>query len=122
MTLFPFFAPPFHNINNRKSNALRTTFLNITNRRIIQFLFDSRQVIERIRQEKQRPIEHGQTYTKQYEGLITGKAETELDAFIADEHSFDEFSEVLRRYAQIMDKISMTSIQTLRLGMFEVTH
>ena len=65
-------------------------------------------------------MEHGKAYMDIYDGIITGKAHSELDVFIAEEHSFEDFDVLLHKYSRFIDDVNLKSVKTVRVGMFEV--
>jgi len=79
-----------------------------------------RQILDRFAREKLQPMEHAQVYMNKYEGLITGRAEAELDRFVEEDHTFQDFADLLEFYNDMIEDINFCSLRTLRLGMYEV--
>ncbi|XP_037706594.1 dynein heavy chain 7, axonemal isoform X3 [Choloepus didactylus] len=75
-----------------------------------------KEVIER---ESVAPKEHLKLYDK-YDFLVTRKAKQDVDAFLAENHHYEEIICEIRKYQKLMEEIQYTSIKTVRLGMFEM--
>lgn len=76
-------------------------------------------VKEVIMKESEAPKEHLRLYDK-YEFLITRKAEQDVDAFLAENPSYEKIIEEIRKYQKLIEEIQYTSRKTIRLGMFEM--
>ncbi|XP_033628553.1 dynein heavy chain 7, axonemal-like isoform X2 [Asterias rubens] len=71
------------------------------------------------------PKEHLKIYDK-YNFLINKQADTDVEAFMAEEHSFEEYAREVRKYNKLGDEISYNTRKdedqrkVIRLGMFEL--
>ncbi|XP_067686354.1 dynein axonemal heavy chain 7-like [Haliotis asinina] len=85
-----------------------------------EILEEHRQMVrELIKKESVGPSEHCKVYD-QYSFLITKQAETDVDEFMKEEHSFDDYAKEVARFHHLTEEISFNSRKVLRLGMFEV--
>lgn len=69
--------------------------------------------------ESQLPMQHTKLYDK-YSFLINKQAEADVEQFLQEEHSFDDYAREVRKYHRLVDEISYNSAKVTRLGMFEV--
>ena len=74
---------------------------------------------EVIATESRGPINHAKSYEK-YVALISRKAEEEVDAFLKDEHSFNEYEREVKKYQRLVKEITYGSHRVVRVGMFEL--
>ena len=65
------------------------------------------------------PINHTKIYDK-YSSLTTKKAEDDVDAFLKEEHSFNEYEKEVKRYQKLVKEITYNSQKVARVGMFEL--
>lgn len=72
-----------------------------------------------IQKEAHGPEEHLKVYDK-YQSLISRQADRDVEAFLEEQHTFDEYAEELKKYKEKADQIQYTEWRVLRLGMFEV--
>ncbi|XP_013422101.1 dynein heavy chain 7, axonemal isoform X2 [Lingula anatina] len=72
-----------------------------------------------IKKESVKPIHHAKHYDK-YSFLISNQAEADVEQFLKEEHSFDEYVAEVKKYKQLLDDITYNNIKKIRLGMFEV--
>ncbi|WAR10683.1 DYH7-like protein [Mya arenaria] len=77
------------------------------------------QVRELIKRESVGPVEHCKIYDK-YNFLITKQAETDVEQFLKETHTFDEYKKEVEKYHRLVEEITYNSIKVLRLGMFEI--
>ncbi|XP_075385072.1 dynein axonemal heavy chain 7 [Tenrec ecaudatus] len=100
-----------------ESKSKRTTLKPIILNEIIDAHKDKiKKVIEH---ESVAPTEHLRLYDK-YEHLVTRKAEQDVDAFLAENQSYEKIIAEIRKYQKLMEEIQYTSRKTIRLGMFEI--
>ncbi|XP_055967922.1 dynein axonemal heavy chain 7 [Sorex fumeus] len=76
-------------------------------------------VREVIMKESVAPQEHLKLYDK-YEFLITRKAEQDVDAFLAENPTYEKIIDEILKYKKLIEEIQYTSRKTIRLGMFEM--
>ncbi|XP_052236951.1 dynein axonemal heavy chain 7-like isoform X2 [Dreissena polymorpha] len=81
-------------------------------------------VRELIKQESIGPIEHSKIYDK-YNFLISKQADTDVEQFLKETHTFDEYKKEVEKYHRLVEEITYNSIKNgrgkvLRLGMFEL--
>ena len=76
-------------------------------------------IIDVIRKESQGPIDYSKRYDK-YINLITRKAEDEVDAFLKEEHSFNEYEKQVKIYQRLVKEITYGLNKVDRVGMFEL--
>ncbi|XP_052080869.1 dynein axonemal heavy chain 7-like isoform X1 [Mytilus californianus] len=77
-----------------------------------------------IKKESVGPIEHCKIYDK-YNFLISKQAEQDVEQFMKEEHSFEDYSKEVMKYTNLSQEIAYNSQKTgmrkiVRLGMFEV--
>ncbi|XP_034417782.1 dynein heavy chain 7, axonemal [Cyclopterus lumpus] len=69
--------------------------------------------------ESVKPKEYVHEYDK-YATLVSRQTEEDVDQFLSEQHSFQEFMAEVLHYQQLADQIQYTPYQVVRLGMFEV--
>lgn len=52
--------------------------------------------------------------------LITKKAEEDVEQFLKEEHSFNEYERELKKYQRLTKDINYNSQKIVRVGMFEL--
>ncbi|XP_064598423.1 dynein axonemal heavy chain 7-like [Liolophura sinensis] len=72
-----------------------------------------------IKSESVGPIEHCKVYD-QYNFLISKQAESDVEQFMKEEHTFDEYTKEVMKYHKVVEDIAFNSQKVIRLGMFEV--
>ena len=65
------------------------------------------------------PVQHSKVFDK-YINLITKKAELDVDQFLREEHSFNEYERELKKYQRLTKDITYNSHKVVRVGMFEL--
>ncbi|XP_030613861.1 dynein heavy chain 7, axonemal isoform X2 [Archocentrus centrarchus] len=66
-----------------------------------------------------RPKEYIHEYDK-YAGLVSMQADKDVEQFLCEQHSFQEFMEEVLRYQKLIDEIQYMPFKVVHLGMFEV--
>ncbi|XP_019945265.2 dynein axonemal heavy chain 7 isoform X2 [Paralichthys olivaceus] len=66
-----------------------------------------------------RPKEYVHEYDK-YARLVSKQADEDVEHFLSEQHSFQEFMTEVEHYQQLADQIQFTFCKVVRLGMFEV--
>ena len=74
---------------------------------------------ELVESESRHPKEHAKLYDK-YTHLISKQADKDIDKFLREEHSFDDYAREVRKYNKLGEEIQYKSRKVVRLGMFEV--
>ncbi|TNN79438.1 Dynein heavy chain 7, axonemal [Liparis tanakae] len=69
--------------------------------------------------ESVKPKEYVHEYDK-YGALVSRRTEQDVEQFLSEQHSFQEFMAEVLHYEQLADQIQYTPCQVVRLGMFEV--
>ena len=72
-----------------------------------------------LKAESQGPIDHTKNYDK-YAALTTKKAEDEVDTFLKEDHSFNEYEKEVKKYQRLVKEITYNSQKIARVGMFEL--
>ncbi|XP_052827203.1 dynein axonemal heavy chain 7 [Octopus bimaculoides] len=72
-----------------------------------------------IKNQSQYPEKHCKTYDK-YKFLITNQAERDINVFLEEEHSFDEYCQEVTKYKKYIADISYYVIKVVRHDMFEL--
>ncbi|CAH1790213.1 unnamed protein product [Owenia fusiformis] len=72
-----------------------------------------------IEKESAGPIHHSKLYDK-YNFLISKQAEADVEQFLQEDHTFNEYAKEVRKYHKLVDQIQYNSRKVIRLGMFEV--
>lgn len=67
-------------------------------------------MVEEIQQEANKPMEHTKLYDK-YSFLINREADKEVEAFLQQEHSFDDYAREVRKYHNLVDQIRYNSVK-----------
>ena len=52
--------------------------------------------------------------------VVIFQAEEDVEKFLLEGHTFDEYAREVRKYHKLVDEISYKSRKVIRLGMFEV--
>jgi len=78
-----------------------------------------KRVADVLKAESNGPIKHAQTFDK-YSHLTTKKAEDEIDAFLKEDHSFNEYEKEVKKYQKLVKEITYSSQKIVRVGMFEL--
>ncbi|XP_014666536.1 PREDICTED: dynein heavy chain 7, axonemal-like [Priapulus caudatus] len=65
------------------------------------------------------PLQHAALYEK-YNFIITNKAEMEVQKFISENHTFEEFSKLVSQFKSLQEEIMYTCFPVVQYGMFEV--
>jgi dynein heavy chain len=65
-------------------------------------------IMEVVIKESVAPTEHLQLYDK-YDFLVTKQAERDVDAFLAENHSYEVIIDEIRKYQKLMEEIQYTS-------------
>jgi dynein heavy chain len=76
-------------------------------------------ISEVIQRESKGPMEYIKVYDK-YVSLINKTAEEEVEAFIKEGHSFNEFEREIKRYQRLVKDITYNLHKVVRVGMFEL--
>nr|XP_022323965.1 dynein heavy chain 7, axonemal-like isoform X6 [Crassostrea virginica] len=80
-------------------------------------------VKELIKKESVGPVEHCKIYDK-YNFLISKQADADVDTFLGETHSFDEYAKEITKYKKLVDEVTYNldkrGTSVMRLGMFEV--
>jgi len=72
-----------------------------------------------ITQETTGPANHAIAYNK-YEDLITKQAENDVNDFLLQNHSFDEYMDVVKKYDKLVEEITYDCQKVVKVGMFEI--
>jgi dynein heavy chain len=72
-----------------------------------------------LRKEAQGPVNHSKIYDK-YLPLINKKADEEVEQFLREDHSFNEYERELKKYQRLSKEIIYHSQKIVRVGMFEL--
>ena len=78
-----------------------------------------KRVADVINAESSGPINHSKSFDK-YTSLITKKAEDEIDSFLKEDHSFNEYEKDVKKYQKLVKEITFSSHKIVRVGMFEL--
>ncbi|XP_074662516.1 dynein axonemal heavy chain 7-like [Tubulanus polymorphus] len=98
---------------NKSKSTLRPIILD-------EILENHKQVVkEVIKKESIGPMEHAKLYDK-YNFLISKQADADVDQFLKESHTFEEYAKEVRKYQRLVDEITYNSRKIIRLGMFEV--
>ena len=65
-------------------------------------------VKELVKVESHRPVEHTKLYDK-YSTLIAKQADEDIDTFLKEEHSFDDYAREVKKYHKLVNDISYNS-------------
>ncbi|XP_006814570.1 dynein axonemal heavy chain 7-like [Saccoglossus kowalevskii] len=76
-------------------------------------------VKEIIQKQSTGPIEHLKIYDK-YNFLVNKQADADVDQFLAEEHTFHDYTKEVEKYHKLVDEIQYNSRKVIRLGMFEL--
>ncbi len=76
-------------------------------------------IIEVIKNEQNGPVNHSKMYDK-YSNLITKKADEEIEQFLKEEHTFNEYERELKKYQRLVKEITYGLQKVIRVGMFEL--
>lgn len=76
-------------------------------------------IAEIVQKESQGPVNHAKYYEK-YSNLISKKAEEEVEGFLKEEHSFNEYEREYKKYQKLVKEITYNSHKVVRVGMFEL--
>jgi dynein heavy chain len=76
-------------------------------------------IVAVLQRESQGPIKYAKTYDK-YTSLINRKADEEIEAFLKEEHTFNEYERQVRAYQRLVKEISYNTAKVERVGMFEL--
>ncbi|CAF3931469.1 unnamed protein product, partial [Rotaria sp. Silwood1] len=74
---------------------------------------------EMLRTEFEGPHEHAATF-EQYAVLITKQADTDVEQFLNQEHSFNDYVQEVRKYKGKIEEITYNLEKIVRRGMFEI--
>ena len=72
-----------------------------------------------IKRESQGPVNHAKQYDK-YANLINKKADEEVENFLKEEHSFNEYEREVKKYQRLTKEITYNLQKVVRVGMFEL--
>jgi dynein heavy chain, axonemal len=78
-----------------------------------------KRVADVLKAESNGPINHAKTFDK-YSNLTTKKAEDEIDSFLKEDHSFNEYEKEVKKYQKLVKEITYSSQKIVRVGMFEL--
>ncbi|XP_071822297.1 dynein axonemal heavy chain 7-like isoform X1 [Apostichopus japonicus] len=85
-----------------------------------EILTNHKQMIkDLIAEESTKPQSHIKNFDR-YSFLITKQAEADVDAFMAEEHNFEDYAKEVQKYKELMDEILYNTRKEVRLGMFEL--
>lgn len=76
-------------------------------------------IVEVIQAEQRGPVNHTKIYDK-YSNLITKKADEEVEQFLKDEHTFNEYEREFKKYQRLVKEITYNLQKVIRVGMFEL--
>jgi dynein heavy chain len=77
------------------------------------------EIVAVLRRESQGPINYAKTYNK-YINLINRKADEEVETFLREEHTFNEYERQVKAYQRLVKEISYNTAKVERVGMFEL--
>ncbi|XP_041374659.1 dynein heavy chain 7, axonemal-like isoform X2 [Gigantopelta aegis] len=69
--------------------------------------------------ESLKPVEWTKLYEK-YNFLVTKQAEADIDQFMSEEHTFDDYCKEVAKYHNLTEEITYNMQKVVRLGMFEL--
>ena len=72
-----------------------------------------------IKRECQGPVNHAKVFDK-YANLINKKADEEVEAFLKDEHTFNQYEQELKKFQRLSKEILYNVHKVVRVGMFEL--
>jgi dynein heavy chain, axonemal len=72
-----------------------------------------------IQQESQGPQNHALLFDK-YANLISKKAEEEVESFLKEEHSFNDYEKEVKKYQRLIKEIAYGPQKVVNVGMFEL--
>lgn len=72
-----------------------------------------------IAKESQGPIDHTKVY-EPYIQLINKKADEELEKFLKEEHSTNDYEREVKKYQRLVKEITYSPAKVVRVGMFEL--
>jgi dynein heavy chain len=76
-------------------------------------------IVAVLARESQGPINYAKSYDK-YVNLITRKADEEVETFLKEEHSFNEYERQVKVYQRLVKEITYNTAKVERVGMFEL--
>ncbi|KAL3855114.1 hypothetical protein ACJMK2_014343, partial [Sinanodonta woodiana] len=77
------------------------------------------QIRDLVKRESVGPVEHCKVYDR-YNFLISKQAEADVEQFLKETHTFDEYKKEVQKYSKLVEEITYNSVKILRLGMFEI--
>ena len=72
-----------------------------------------------LRREAQGPVNHSKVFDK-YSTLINKKADEEVEQFLKEDHSFNEYERELKKYQRLNKEIIYNTQKVVRVGMYEL--
>ncbi len=76
-------------------------------------------LVAEIQKECQHPVAHSKVFDK-YSPLITKRADEDVEQFLREEHSFNEYERELKKYQRLTKDITYNTQKVVRVGMFEL--
>lgn len=74
---------------------------------------------ELIENQSMGPINHAKLFNK-FEQLITVQGDTDIEQFLREDHSFDEYIEKVKEYNDLVEEITYGCQKVAKIGMFEL--
>ena len=74
---------------------------------------------EEIQKECKGPVQHSKVFDK-YMNLISKKADEDVDQFLRETHSFNEYERELKKFQRLTKEITYNTQKIVRVGMFEL--
>lgn len=77
------------------------------------------QITNILRKEAQGPVNHAKVFDK-YATLVNKKADEEVEQFLKEDHSFNEYERELKKYQRLNKEIIYNTQKVVRVGMYEL--
>lgn len=111
----------FSSISIKQQNALRKEAIGSLTPVVLPNIVQEHKtnITNILRKEAQGPVRHSKVYDK-YISLITKKADEEVEQFLKEDHSFNEYEKELKKYQRLSKEITYNSQKIAKVGMFEL--